>query len=151
MDNISQIFELKSEESYKIFENSGSLIHLLYAADLNNIQALDYIDKNHELFNNYFTNDYLQYLIVASYKGYGYAMNNLGYLYHYGLRVKQDFKKAKEYYEKSNTSYSMNNLGYLYHCGLGVEQDFKKAEEYYKKSGIPTALKNLKNLKRGKF
>lgn len=65
------------------------------------------------------------------------AFSFLGDFYYYGYGVKQDYVKAKEYYEKSadqNYSYSFYSLGLLYLNGYGVKQDYKKAKEYLEKS-----------------
>ncbi len=65
------------------------------------------------------------------------AQNRLGYMYKKGLGVKQDYKKAFEWYQKSaeqDNSYAQNNLGYNYEKGFGVEQNYKKAFEWYQKS-----------------
>ena len=63
-----------------------------------------------------------------------------------GSGVKVDYKKAKEYFEKSGTASALNNLGYMYRNGLGVEVDYEKANEYFETSGNATALNNLRNL-----
>lgn len=62
-------------------------------------------------------------------------MVNLGFSYLYGKGIKQDYKKAKEYYEsaaKYNNSEALFRLGYLYQYGYGVEQNYQKAKEYFK-------------------
>ena len=62
------------------------------------------------------------------------ALRNLGDLYEKGFGVKQDFLRAKEYYEmfaKHNNSDSLLKLGDLYFYGLGVPKDYNKAKEYY--------------------
>ena len=55
-------------------------------------------------------------------------------MYYYGHGVKQDYSKAKEYYEKSSDlgdSDSINIIGTFYENALGVEQDLNKARQYY--------------------
>ena len=80
------------------------------------------------------------------------SMYEIGYLYHNGLGVEQDYKKAMEWYEKAtelgNPS-AMNNIGYLYQNGLGVEQDYKKAMEWYEKAvelEYAISMNNIANL-----
>jgi len=139
MDNIDQILNLKSDESYKIYKNNGSLIHLLHAANLGNELA----SKQMHLFNDYFTHEYLCYLIITSHKSYKYSLNNLGYIYKHGLGIEQNYNIAKEYFIKSDTPTSLNNLGHMYCYGLGVKQDYNKARECYIKSCSVSALNNL--------
>ena len=58
----------------------------------------------------------------------------LGYMYHYGIIVKENYEKAIHYYTLSaNQGHSsgQNNLGYMYHYGLGIEQNYEKAIYYY--------------------
>ena len=67
----------------------------------------------------------------------GVGCAKLGYLYHTGQIVKQDFTKAKEYYSKScnmNVGVACNNLGELYEYGEGVTQDYSEARKYYGKA-----------------
>ncbi|KAK8836320.1 hypothetical protein M9Y10_039655 [Tritrichomonas musculus] len=76
----------------------------------------------------------------------------IGVLYSYGYGVKQDYDKAKEYYElsaKQNNSDAFNNLGELYEKGYGVKQDYNKAKEYYElsaKQNNSDAFNNLGEL-----
>lgn len=76
----------------------------------------------------------------------------LGNLYYNGYGVKQDYLKAKKYYElssKLNNSTALLNLGDLYYKGYGVRQDYFKAKKCYElssKLNNPTALFNLGNL-----
>uniref|UniRef100_UPI000AF92760 tetratricopeptide repeat protein n=1 Tax=Aliarcobacter skirrowii TaxID=28200 RepID=UPI000AF92760 len=66
--------------------------------------------------------------------------------------VRQDYKKAFEWYEKSasqgNTT-AQNNLGVMYDNGYGVRQDKKIAKELYGKAcdgGVQIACDNYKIL-----
>lgn len=63
-----------------------------------------------------------------------YIFLNLGKLYEKGYGVKQDYSKAKKYYELAVHHKNVKgyfNLGYLYEKGLGVQQDYLKAKDYY--------------------
>ena len=54
-----------------------------------------------------------------------------------GYGVKQDYNKAKEYYELSaqqKNSSAFFYLGNLYYNGYGVKQDYNKAKEYFELS-----------------
>lgn len=66
-----------------------------------------------------------------------HSQTNLGVLYAKGLGVRQDYKIAREWYEKAATQGGADaqfNLGFLYLKGLGVRQDMKAAQEWYGKS-----------------
>jgi TPR repeat protein len=62
----------------------------------------------------------------------------LGELYALGQGVKQDYFKAKEYYEMACDDFddtaACYALGDLYRHGQGVTQDYFKAKEYYDKA-----------------
>jgi len=86
-----------------------------------------------------------------------FTQNTHGFMYHFGLSVKKDHKKAVKYYTLSATAsetskgnaFAQNNLGYMYGHGHGVEQDYKKAVKYYTLSvnqGNASAQRNLKIL-----
>lgn len=67
----------------------------------------------------------------------------LGWIYHHGLGVSSDFKKAIEYYEQSGIPAALCVLGCMYFQGQGVTRDYKKAIECYGRSNSPMALHNL--------
>src|ERR1700687_2172534 len=77
------------------------------------------------------------------------AMRNLGTLYGLGQEVPQDYRNAKERYEKAaaaGDAVAMTNLGILYERGLGVPQDHHKAKAWFEKAaagGDATAMKCL--------
>jgi len=91
----------------------------------------------------------LHYIKKLAMKGDGDAMLLLGSMYYSGEAgfVKQDFKKAAYWYEKSskkgildssnniNTD-SLTNLGYCYYYGRISKPDYKKAFFYYAKASI---------------
>jgi len=65
------------------------------------------------------------------------AMFRLGYSYDVGLGVEQDYRKAREWYEKAaakGSADAMYNLGLLYANGHAVEQDYGKAREWFEKA-----------------
>jgi len=67
----------------------------------------------------------------------------LGLAYLSGNGVKQDYKKAKELFQKSSdqgVSESTNMLAIMYLNGLGVVKDEKKAIELFNKA---KAMKNI--------
>jgi len=76
----------------------------------------------------------------------------LGALYFSGIGVKQDYEKAKNWYEKGvekDEMWSCVGLGVMYLTGLGVEKDVKKAMSYYQKSadlGNTSALSGLASI-----
>ena len=73
----------------------------------------------------------------AAEQGHDGAQNNLGYLYHNGEGVTQDFAEAVKWYRKAaeqGNADAQNNLGCLYHNGEGVTQDFAEAMKWYRKA-----------------
>ena len=80
------------------------------------------------------------------------AQYNLGVMYHNGYGVRQDYKKSKEWFEKSATqgfAEAQFNLGVMYGNGYGVRQDKKVAKEYYGKAcdgGLQVGCDEYKNL-----
>lgn len=75
---------------------------------------------------------------------------NLGLRYHNGQGVRQDFAKARHYFEKGcklNYGFACNNLGVLYVEGKGVRQNNSTAKKYYGKAcdlGNQTGCDNYK-------
>jgi TPR repeat protein len=60
-------------------------------------------------------------------------------MYANGEGIKQDYLKAKEWYEKAaiqGDSDSQYNLGVMYANGEGIKQDYLKAKEWYEKAAI---------------
>ena len=81
-------------------------------------------------------------LIVKAKRGDVQAQFTVGVMYYYGNGVKQDYKKAREWFEKAaamNDGRAFYALGLIYSSGDGVRQDDKKAREFYEKA---TAMNN---------
>lgn len=80
----------------------------------------------------------LSHLLALAEGGNGWrAQVNAGILYEEGLLVKQDDKKALDYYFKAaenGSTGAMNNIGNFYLHGKAVEKDYRKAFEWYKKA-----------------
>ena len=60
----------------------------------------------------------------------------LGLMYEQGIKVKQDLKKACEWYEKAANQGDINaqcKLADIYYKGQGIKRDFAKAFEWYEK------------------
>ncbi len=65
------------------------------------------------------------------------VQSSLGFLYRDGLGVKQDYKKAFDWFLKAaeqNDSKAQSSLGFLYRDGLRVKQDYKKAFDWFVKA-----------------
>lgn len=77
------------------------------------------------------------------------AQEAVGYMYEIGIIVKQDYKKAVEWYEKAaikGLPQAQYNLGFMYYNSQGVRQNYKKALEWYKKAasqGYSSAQNNI--------
>lgn len=81
--------------------------------------------------------------------GNAIAQYNLGVRYAFGKGIRQDHKKAFEWYQKSanqGVSQAQYNLGVMYDQGLSVRQDHKKASEWYQKSANQQNSKAQYNL-----
>ena len=76
----------------------------------------------------------------------------LGHAYENGNGTKEEYSKAKIFYEiaeKKSNSTALLCLGNLYFNGRGVDKNYKKAKEYYEKSAEqqnPLAIFNIGNL-----
>lgn len=65
------------------------------------------------------------------------AQFGLGVLYLNGDGVRQDYVKAREWFEQAaaqGNAYAQVSLGGLYHKGQGVRQDYVKAREWYEQA-----------------
>ncbi|MBQ7544835.1 MAG: SEL1-like repeat protein [Synergistaceae bacterium] len=78
-----------------------------------------------------------------------YAQFRVGRMYQTGDGVAQDYRKAREWYEKAaaqNYGWAFHNLGWMYQEALGVKVDYRKAFEYYTKGaerGIARSFNQL--------
>lgn len=67
-------------------------------------------------------------------------------MYESGQGVKQNYKKAVDYYQKAadqGNPLAQFNLGYFKEGGLGGEQDYNKATEYYQKAAVQESQAQL--------
>lgn len=75
------------------------------------------------------------------------AYNDIGFLYHKGYHVPQEYITSMEYYLKAarcNNAISMSNIGILFLYGDGIPIDKYKALEWFIKSGgKPDHVKKL--------
>ncbi len=70
-------------------------------------------------------------------QGYAKAQFRLGWLYERGVGVRQDYAKAREWYERAmqnGDDFALARMGLLYELGLGVEKDYATAREYYSRA-----------------
>ena len=88
-------------------------------------------------------------------EGKGWAEYNLGIAYYLGSeKVKQDYEKAVEWFQKAaikGDPWAKYNLGVCYRNGQGVKQDIKEAEKLYKEAaqqGVVEAKQALEKLQR---
>ena len=73
----------------------------------------------------------------AAAQGDAAAQFNLGVLYYNGQGVRQDYQKAREWWETAaaqGEATAQVNLGVLYEAGHGVRQDLATAKEWYGKA-----------------
>jgi len=77
---------------------------------------------------------------------------HVGWLYHHGKGVPEDYQKATEWYLKAvdqGNSSAQFHKGKMYHYGNGVPQDYQKAREWYLKAaeqGLFEAQRMLEEL-----
>jgi hypothetical protein len=77
---------------------------------------------------------------------------NRGVAYEKGQGVAQDYRQARQWYEKAAAAghaHAMSNLGRLYQHGQGVAQDYGQARQWYEKgaaAGSAFAKKRLQEL-----
>ena len=82
----------------------------------------------------------------------GLSCNVLGYYFHVGEGIQQNYVNAIPYYEKScslQNQFGCANLGVLYRDGLGVETNLSSAKQYFEKACFlnnPPACNDLAEL-----
>ncbi|HEY9715101.1 MAG TPA: tetratricopeptide repeat protein [Chroococcales cyanobacterium] len=82
-------------------------------------------------------------------QGDPHALTTLGFMYHHGKGVHQDYSKALELYTKAadlGHADALCHLGFMYNHGMGVKQDRAKALELYKQAAeknCPAAFNDL--------
>ncbi len=60
-----------------------------------------------------------------------YYAYRIGKQYYYGQGTEQNYDKARNYFEKSETEYAKYNLGKMSYYGQGTEQNYDKAFNYF--------------------
>lgn len=83
----------------------------------------------------------LNYFYIADSMGHKKAGRYIGLCYENGQGLPKDYRKAREWYEKSANNddiTSMYRLGQMYEKGEGVPVDYGKAAAWYKKSSYRT-------------
>ena len=84
-----------------------------------------------------FSDDEIMNIETKAIQGDAEAQFDLGLLYEYGRGVKQDYRKAREWFEKAATqdnAEAQYNLGVMYTKGEGVRQNYATAKEWYGKA-----------------
>ena len=82
-------------------------------------------------------------------QGNSKAQLDLGHCYHHGIGVREDARKAFEWYEKSalqGNATAQCNLGICYQKGYGTVKDYKMAAEWYAKAAHQDHAMALNNL-----
>lgn len=91
------------------------------------------------------------YFQKADKENYFPAKLKLAQMYFFGKGTKQDYSKARIYYEQasSKSHLALLNLGVIYFNAFGVKQDYEQAREYYAlaaKMGNKKAKLNLADM-----
>ena len=69
-------------------------------------------------------------------EGNAQAINDIGFMYQYGLGRPVDYAKARQWYRKAgelNEGTALANLGDMYENGIGTDVDFAEAMRLYRK------------------
>ena len=96
--------------------------------------------------------DTITQLITKAEDGLVEEQFQLGLMYSHGQGVKQDYSKAREWWEKAakqEYADAQYNLGLMYATGKGVKQDYSKARAGFEKAakqGDAAAQFNLGNM-----
>jgi hypothetical protein len=76
----------------------------------------------------------LQLLRPLASQGIADAQYQLGFIYHMGKGVAQDYPEAAKWYylaAKQGHAVAQNNLGWMFDMGKGVAQDYQEAVRWY--------------------
>ena len=76
----------------------------------------------------------LELLCPLAEEGIANAQNNLGFIYHMGRGVTQDYQQAEKWYRlaaEQGHTVAQNNLGVMYVKGKGVTQDYVRARMWF--------------------
>lgn len=90
-------------------------------------------DTSNEIENND-TYSLIELLQLFASSNEPFSLLKLGNLYYNGTEVKQDYKKAREYFElaaQQHNPQAMYKLGMIYMNGYGVERDYSIAKNYF--------------------
>ena len=103
--------------------------------DMLTASQLFFTGKKH--FDNKVYNSAVQYYYKSAHLGYSNAQNYLGYCYHNGYGVTQDYTEAVKWYRKAAEQGDVDaqyNLGICYFCGRGVTPDYAEAVKWLRKA-----------------
>jgi hypothetical protein len=93
--------------------------------------------------------DAMQSCVAAADTGDPIAMDDIGWLYHFGLGVPQNYVEAMRWYRLAadkGEPKAINSIGYLYEQGFGVAQNSTEAARWYRLAadkGLPEAMTNI--------
>ena len=94
----------------------------------------------------------LELLRPLAAQGIATAQNNLGYIYHMGKGVAQDYMEAVKWYRfaaEQGYATAQNNLGVMYVMGKGVTQDYVRARMWFNlaaSKGDENAIESLERI-----
>ncbi|MEE8617918.1 MAG: tetratricopeptide repeat protein, partial [Nitrosomonadaceae bacterium] len=77
----------------------------------------------------------LELLRPLAAQGIANAQNSLGFIYHMGKGVAQDYQEAMKWYHlaaEQGHAIAQNNLGFFYDVGKCVTQDYQEAVKWYR-------------------
>ncbi|MDO4959982.1 MAG: tetratricopeptide repeat protein [Prevotellaceae bacterium] len=139
----------KAIEWYRKSADAGSPIGLYMLAHC--YQHGIAIEENHHISDSLYAKSVEELTKLASQEDM-YVLNFLGSAYYWGDGVKEDRKKAFEYYltsAKKGNPETQYKIGNCYETAQGTEKDMEKAKEWYRKSadqGYQDALDALERL-----
>lgn len=128
-------YPIPSEQYQNTIKSGNSQAHVKEAATTKKIEKLK--PEAREESKQSKVNSEIEELELAANQGNAEAQNSLGNCYYSGKGVKQDYRKAAEWYRKAAEQGDMraqDNLGNSYFLGQGIDQDYQKAVEWYCKA-----------------